>query len=228
MTTEEFGFLRVADALTTGSSVMPQKHNLDFAEVTKAKASVVAGHLQAMLGITRGNLSGYNRDAQWTKTSLLDAIRECMLAPRIFARAIATLTVDDEHERTMLEQCRRGYLNAVDVADYLAASKNVPFRTAHGVVKNAVDACRPNVPALTTERLNDALARAGLDARMTDAEVASLSDPLENLKRRTSAGSPNPDETQRCVDRLESEIKAQTVTWNETATRLRAARDALR
>ena len=231
MTSEEFAFFRVADAFTTGSSVMPQKRNLDFAEVTKAKAAAIGGALQAMLGISRGNLTGYNRDTQWTKTALLDATREAALAPRIFTRVLATLTVDDAHRATMLGQCRTGYLNAIDVADFLAADKSVPFRTAHGVVKAAVDAARaasPPIDALTPALINDALAAAGLTLRLTDAEVDALSDPLANLSRRRNLGSPNPTETRRRADELAVELNQASAEWAARADHIRTARDALR
>ncbi len=231
MTTEEFSFVTVADEFTTGSSVMPQKRNLDFAEVTKARAAVVAGHLHAILSMQRGNISGYNRDTQWTKTALLDVIRECEAAPRVFARVMATIRVDDTHRERMLAQCSAGYLNAIDIADFLAAEKGVPFRTAHGVVRTAVDTCRnasPPSATLTTDALNSALESAGLSVRLAEAEVEALSGPLGNLNRRKNLGSPKPAEVLRRADEIDADTTIKKAAWNKLATAIRQARDALR
>ncbi|MFH0794628.1 MAG: argininosuccinate lyase, partial [bacterium] len=122
----------------TGSSIMPQKRNPDFAEVTRAKASVVQGLLAALLSVPKGMLSGYNRDTQWTKYLIMDLFHESGMTPRIFAGVVGTLKV---HREKMRGEATKDFINAVDVADYVAQSRRLPFRKSYKAVAEAVNAC---------------------------------------------------------------------------------------
>ncbi|MBD3266624.1 argininosuccinate lyase, partial [bacterium] len=113
--TEEFGYLGLPAAFTTGSSIMPQKRNPDFAEAIKAKAHAVQGYAQALGGINTANLFGYNKDVQWTKYQFMDAMRETQNAAEILSEVLPNLVV---HADIMEKAARTGFLNAVDVADY--------------------------------------------------------------------------------------------------------------
>jgi len=124
-------WLRLANEFTTGSSIMPQKRNPDFAEVTRAKAAALAGHVQTLLGIGTAAPGGYNRDTQWTKYVAMDAAAELSLAPEVFAGVFGTLTV---HPVRMLDAAQVGFLNATDVADFLARTRNLPFRDCYRVL----------------------------------------------------------------------------------------------
>ncbi|WDL97852.1 argininosuccinate lyase [Alicyclobacillus sp. ALC3] len=131
---EEFGFIELADAYCTGSSMMPQKKNPDVPEVVRGKSGRVYGHLMGLLTVLKGLPLAYNKDLQEDKEGLFDTIETVLPALELFAGMIATLEV----RRPRLQQAfARDYSNATDVADYLAA-KGVPFRTAHEVVGKLV------------------------------------------------------------------------------------------
>jgi len=148
-------WLRLDDQFVTGSSIMPQKRNPDFAEVTRAKASAVAGILAGLLGIGRSAPAGYNRDSQWTKYLVMDAFAEIEGAPAIFQGVFESMAVD---ARRMREACAEGYMNAAEVAEALAARTRLPFRDCYRVVAEAVAACE-SAGTLRREALNGVLRR---------------------------------------------------------------------
>ncbi len=131
----QLGIIRIADRYVTGSSIMPQKRNPDFAEVTRAKAMVIQQMTAALFGIARGAFSGYNRDTQWTKYLIFDAFDEALDAPVIFRGVFETLSIDAAAaEKT----ARDNFINAVDVADVLAQESGLPFRTTYEIASKAV------------------------------------------------------------------------------------------
>jgi argininosuccinate lyase len=183
-------WLRLADEVTTGSSIMPQKRNPDFAEVTRAKAAVVAGHVQAFLGIATAAPNGYNRDTQWTKYLAMDVSEEVRLAPDVFRVVFQTLQVNTE---AMLAATQEGFLNATDVADYLARTRRLSFRLCYQILGRSVARCEA-LGKLTAEVINSELAeKASGVALLTREEMNTLEDPLLLLSLRTQTGSPNPE-----------------------------------
>jgi len=126
----EFGFVRLSDAFVTGSSIMPQKRNPDFAELARGKTGRVYGHLVGLLTVLKGLPLTYNRDLQEDKEGTFDTIDTLLTTLEVFAGMIATLKVDTER----LAQAADSYMLATDLADYLVMKKGVPFREAHGSV----------------------------------------------------------------------------------------------
>ncbi len=110
MTTSEANMLRLHDSFVLGSSIMPQKRNPGPLEVTRAKAALAHGTLQALFGIAKASLSGYNRDGQYTKYLIFDLISECELAPVVLRGVVRTVQVNKE---VMRKQATQGFLNAV-------------------------------------------------------------------------------------------------------------------
>ncbi|MEE2656591.1 MAG: argininosuccinate lyase [Chloroflexota bacterium] len=128
---EEFGFLLLAEVDTTGSSIMPQKRNPDLAELARGRTGRVYGHLMGMLTVVKGIPLSYNRDLQEDKEALFDTVDT--LLPTL---AAVTRMVDGASfnvERMYQAVDGGGYSLATDLADYLAR-KGVPFRQAHGIV----------------------------------------------------------------------------------------------
>lgn len=135
--TTEFGFIALSDAFSTGSSIMPQKKNPDFAELVRGKTGRVVGDLVALLMTLKSLPLAYNKDLQEDKEGAIDAaatLEDCM---NCMSGMISTMKVNED---AMATQAKKGYLAATDVADYLA-KKGLPFRRAHEIVGHLVLLC---------------------------------------------------------------------------------------
>ncbi|HET6498781.1 MAG TPA: argininosuccinate lyase, partial [Coriobacteriia bacterium] len=177
---EEFGFVRMDDTYSTGSSLMPQKRNPDFAELVRGKSGRVAGDLVSLLMVLKGLPLTYNKDMQEDKESAFDAIdttRDCLA---VVDGMLATMRVETERMRAAADG---GFMAATDLADYLVGT-GMPFRDAHEVVGRLV---------LTLER--DGRTLQGMSARefseYDPAFGADASDAVDIealVARRVSAG----------------------------------------
>ena len=133
----EYRFVELDDAYSTGSSIMPQKKNPDIAELVRGKTGRVYGALMQMLTAMKGIPLAYNKDMQEDKEFTFDAIdtvKGCLL---LFAGMIKTMTVN---KKAMENSAKNGFTNATDAADYLV-NHGVPFRDAHGIVGQLVLYC---------------------------------------------------------------------------------------
>ena len=128
---DEFAFVRIDDEYTTGSSIMPQKRNPDFAEIGRAKTGRVYGNLIGLLTVLKGLPLTYNRDMQEDKEGFFDTVDTILTTLNVFAKMLSTLRIDADRMR---DAARRSYVLATDIADYLVG-KGLPFREAHGVVR---------------------------------------------------------------------------------------------
>ena len=133
----EFGFITLSDAFSTGSSIMPQKKNPDFAELIRGKTGRVVGDLVALLVTMKALPLAYNKDLQEDKEGVIDAARTLEDCYTCMAGMISTMKVN---EQAMEYQVGKGYLAATDLADYLV-KKGLPFRRAHEVVGHLVLLC---------------------------------------------------------------------------------------
>ncbi len=134
---DEFSFIRLDDAYSTGSSIMPQKKNPDIAELTRGKTGRVYGSLMTILTILKGIPLAYNKDMQEDKEALFDAYDTVKMCLPIFAKMIETMTVNQQR---MKNGAKGGFTNATDAADYLV-KKGMPFRDAHRVIGEMVSYC---------------------------------------------------------------------------------------
>lgn len=133
----EFGFVELDDSFTTGSSIMPQKKNADMAELIRGKTGRVYGHLMALLTTLKGLPLAYNKDMQEDKEGIFDSIDTLKNSLRVFAPMVATMRVCPER---MLAAAREGFINATDLADYLA-KKGMAFRAAYKLTGEIVAYC---------------------------------------------------------------------------------------
>jgi len=133
---QNFGFIKIADRFTTGSSIMPQKKNPDVPELARGKTGRVVGHLMALITLMKGQPLAYNKDNQEDKEPLFDTVDTLKDTLRIFAEMAEGITVVPE---AMERAALRGYATATDLADYLV-KKGLPFRDAHETVAHAVKA----------------------------------------------------------------------------------------
>ena len=132
--TTEFGFFELSDAIATGSSIMPQKKNPDSMELVRGKAGRVFGHLTSLLATMKGLPLAYNKDMQEDKEALFDTVDTVSSCLSICATVLRNIRVDESKARWA---ATHGYLNATELADYLAR-KGVPFREAHETVGRIV------------------------------------------------------------------------------------------
>ncbi|NPD30808.1 argininosuccinate lyase [Eggerthellaceae bacterium zg-1084] len=180
----EFGFITLSDAFSTGSSIMPQKKNPDFAELVRGKTGRVVGDLVALLVTMKALPLAYNKDLQEDKEGAIDAARtleDCLVC---MAGMVETMTVNP---RAMVDQAGKGHLAATDVADYLA-KRGLPFRRAHEVVGHLVLLCEQRGCDLADLSLADFQAESPL---FEDDIVREL-DLQAIVAARTSEGGTAP------------------------------------
>jgi|SRR5690606_4880596 len=159
---QEFGFVTLPDAYTTGSSIMPQKKNPDVCELVRGKTGRVYGALMGLLTVMKGLPLSYNKDMQEDKEGLFDALATAADSLRLYVGMLPRMQV---HDKRMRSAAGAAYSNATDLADYLAR-KGVPFREAHHVVGRLVgEALAQGVPleALPLETLQAAEPRIEAD-----------------------------------------------------------------
>jgi argininosuccinate lyase len=196
----EFNFIRIADAYTTGSSLMPQKKNPDVAELTRGKSSRVIGNLVALLTLLKGLPMTYNRDLQEDKERLFDSSDTVRAALRVMAAMLRHTTPNPAACQAAV---RDPSLLATDLADYLV-QKGLPFREAHHVVGAAV------ALAEQTQRPLNSLGLAelrSLDPRFAP-DVVAVFELEQAMTRRRGVGSPGT-----------SEVRRQIARWTKTLAR---------
>jgi argininosuccinate lyase len=163
---QNFGFIRIADRFTTGSSIMPQKKNPDVPELARGKTGRVVGHLMALITLMKGQPLAYNKDNQEDKEPLFDTVDTLKDTLRIFAEMIGGITVQPQ---AMEQAALKGYATATDLADYLV-KKGLPFRDAHETVAHAVKAAVSHncdlseLPLAVLQQFNPAIGQDVYDA----------------------------------------------------------------
>ncbi|PIC67025.1 argininosuccinate lyase [Sporosarcina sp. P16a] len=141
---QEFRFITISDAYSTGSSIMPQKKNPDAAELIRGKTGRVYGSLFALLTTLKGLPLTYNKDMQEDKEQFFDALDTVLDCLEIMSKMIDTLQVHEDHMKAAIKS---GFLNATEVADYLVA-KGTPFRDAHEIVGKIIIYCEQGNKAI--------------------------------------------------------------------------------
>jgi len=149
--THEFGFATLADAWSTGSSIMPQKKNPDVAELTRGKAGRLIGNLTGLLATLKGLPLAYNRDLQEDKEPVFDSIDQLLVLLPAVAGMVSTLTFHSERLRSLAPQ---GFSLATDIADWLVR-RRVPFAEAHDIAGACVRRCEADGIELTELSADD-------------------------------------------------------------------------
>ena len=147
----EYQFVDIDDAYSTGSSIMPQKKNPDITELIRGKTARVYGDLQTLLTMMKGLPLAYNKDMQEDKEALFDAIDTVEICLPVFAAMVNTLSV---RRHNMERAAAGGFITATDCADYLV-KKGLPFREAYMIVGRLVNLCIKNHETLDTLTLRD-------------------------------------------------------------------------
>ena len=192
--TPQFGFVKLTDAFTTGSSIMPQKKNPDAAELTRAKAGRVLGALTSLMVVMKGLPMTYSKDMQEDKVPTFEAFDSLELA--VLAMAGMVLDLEPQAER-MAAAAGAGFATATDLADWLVRTLDIPFREAHHLTGAAVK--RAEQLGVDLAELSLAEMQA-LDPRITEG-VYSVLTPAASAASRTSYGGTAPTEVRRQIAR---------------------------
>ncbi|MBK3799716.1 argininosuccinate lyase [Azospirillum brasilense] len=188
----QFRFIKLTDAFTTGSSIMPQKKNPDAAELVRAKAGRVIGSLNSLLVAMKGLPLAYSKDMQEDKEPVFEAddtLALCIAAMEGMVRDM------QPNVPALREATDRGFLNATDLADWLVRELNIPFREAHHITGRAVKAAEDKRVGLTALTLGELQA---IEPRITESVFPALSIEA-SLDSRRSFGGASPVRVREAV-----------------------------
>jgi argininosuccinate lyase len=195
--TPQFGFIKLTDAFTTGSSIMPQKKNPDAAELIRAKAGRLMGSFTQLAIVMKGLPLAYSKDMQEDKVPTFEAFDALELSLRAMAGMVADLEPNRER---MAAAAGAGFSTATDLADWLVRELNLPFRDAHHVTGAAVKRAEQlgcDLPGLPLSELQ------GLEPRIT-GDIYTVLTPEASVASRKSYGGAAPDQ-----------VRAQIKRWKE-------------
>jgi argininosuccinate lyase len=202
---QNFGFVKIADRFTTGSSIMPQKKNPDVPELARGKTGRVVGHLMGLITLMKGQPLAYNKDNQEDKEPLFDTVDTLKDTLRIFSEMIGGQTNAQTGQKeggitvnadAMEAATKKGYATATDLADYLV-KKGLPFRDAHEVVAHAVKTAQTQnldlseLPLSTLQQFNPAI----------QADVFDCLSLVGSLNARNTLGGTAPDQVRQQIAR---------------------------
>ena len=201
-TSPQFGFARLTDAFSTGSSIMPQKRNPDAAELVRAKSGRVAGAFQALLMVMKGLPLAYAKDMQEDKEPVFDALDTLKLGLAAMAGMVGDLQID---AKAMKKAAGREYATATDLADWLVQNLDIPFREAHHITGRIValaEKKNADLKKLTISELQTVEPRIGED-------VFGVLEPAKSAESRKSQGGTAPSnvrrEARKWIKRLEKD-----------------------
>ena len=199
--TPEFGWVRLDDAWSTGSSIMPQKKNPDIAELARGKSGRLIGNLTGLLATLKGLPLAYDRDLQEDKEPVFDTVDQLLTLLPALAGMVATLTFDIER---LAAAAPAGFALATDVAEWLVR-QGVPFREAHEISGAFVAYCEErglDLPTLTDDEL------AEVNPRLTP-EVRSVLSVPGALQARSAVGGTAPERVAEQLAALTDQVHAQ-------------------
>ena len=197
--TNEYQFVELDDAYSTGSSIMPQKKNPDIAELVRGKTGRVYGALTSLLTTMKGIPLAYNKDMQEDKEFTFDAIDTVKGCIALFNGMIKTMTVNKDR---MEASAKNGFTNATDAADYLV-NHGVPFRDAHGIVGELVLTCIERNISLDELPLNDYKAICPV----FEDDIYQAISMEECVNKRNTIGAPGPKAMNKIIEINEAYLK---------------------
>ena len=193
--TEEFGYITLSDAFSTGSSMMPQKKNPDMAELIRGKTGRVYGALFGLLTVMKGLPLAYNKDMQEDKEFVFDSVETVSDCLQIFNKMLATATFNKDR---MAKAAIGSFVNATDMAEYLV-KKGCPFRDAHFIVGKLVKDCidkKLYLSDLSLQELNEA-------SEYFENDIYKVLNVRTSLENKKMTGSPNPEVVRAYLDDVE-------------------------
>ena len=201
---QEFAFVELDDAYSTGSSIMPQKKNPDVPELVRGKTGRVYGSLLSTLTMLKGLPLAYNKDMQEDKEALFDTVKTLESSLFVYKGLIETLYIRSDN---MLQATEEGFLNATELADYLSL-KGMPFREAHAIVGKIVRYCLDKNKKL--EELS--LAKLQNFSPLFEEDVRAKLDLKHIVNTRNSQGGTSSLQVKRQVE-TQSALLEKTTSW---------------
>ncbi|RGB75126.1 argininosuccinate lyase [Anaerococcus nagyae] len=196
---QPFGFVKIDDMYSTGSSIMPQKKNPDMAELLRSKPARVIGNMNQSFIMMKGIPLAYAKDMQEDKEAIFDSIDTVKISLKVMKGQMDTLTVNKDK---MLRACKEGFLNATDVADYLV-NKGLAFRDAHHISARLVKYATDN--GITLEEID--LNTYKSESDLFEDDIYDNIDIVKCLNSRNSLGGPAKGEVKRQIDYVLDELK---------------------
>lgn len=209
---EEFKFISISEAWSTGSSIMPQKKNPDFAELIRGKSARVTGNLVTLLTLLKGMPYAYNKDLQEDKEALFDSIDTLSASLKMFCGMIASAKWNTGK---MEEACAGGFLEATDAAEYLT-SKGMPFRRAHevtaGIVRQCIALGLRGISGLSREKLlshSNLFEDGACGERPSESslEIKKKLMPRVCVESRSLSGGPAPSAVRSQIAAIRDALK---------------------
>lgn len=197
--TEEFSFIELPDAFTTGSSIMPQKKNPDVAELIRGKSGRIYGNMIALMTVMKGLPLAYNRDMQEDKTPVFDTVDTAKSCLTVLAQMMPQIKFMRERMR---DAAGKAYSTATDIAEYLV-KKGVPFRQAHEITGKIVRYCIKNKKQL--EEISVAEFRNF--SNIISKDICSRLSAENSVNAKNSRGGTSPSEVRKQIKRLKQLIK---------------------
>lgn len=196
---QPFGFVKIDDMYSTGSSIMPQKKNPDMAELLRSKPARVIGNMNQSFIMMKGIPLAYAKDMQEDKEAIFDSIDTVKISLKVMKGQMDTLTVNKDK---MLRACKEGFLNATDVADYLV-NKGLAFRDAHHISARLVKYATDN--GITLEEID--LNTYKTESDLFEDDIYDNIDIVKCLNSRNSLGGPAKGEVKRQIYYVLDELK---------------------
>ncbi len=195
----EYQFVEIDDAYSTGSSIMPQKKNPDIAELVRGKTGRVYGALMSLLTTMKGIPLAYNKDMQEDKELTFDAYDTVKGCLALFNGMLKTITF---HPEIMERSAKHGFTNATDAADYLV-NRGVPFRDAHGIVGRLVLYCIDKGISLDDMRLEEYKAISPV----FEEDIYDAISLKTCIEKRNTIGAPGPEAMKKVIALNEQWLK---------------------
>ncbi len=199
--TDEFKFIELDDAFSTGSSIMPQKKNPDMAELIRGKTGRVYGNLMGLLTVLKGTPLTYNKDMQEDKEGMFDTVHTILGSLKIFEGMVRTMTVNTKR---LQQAVHADFSNATELADYLA-TKGMPFREAHEVTGKLVFTCIQKGIYLLDLPL-DEMKR---ESELIDSDIYEVLTPEAAVRRRHSLGGTGFDQVKIQIEKAQACLAVQ-------------------
>jgi len=195
-TSAEFGFFELADAFSTGSSLMPQKKNPDVFELTRGKAGTLLGLLTGLLATLKGLPSTYDKDLQEDKAPVFQSTDTLLAILPVIAGALRSITVKAERMRSAIDSS----MLATDLADYLV-EKGVPFRKAHEITGKVVRAAGEQKVGMEKMPLEAYQAISPV----FEADVYQVFDPMKSIEKRNAIGGTSLQSVKKQIQKIKGE-----------------------